>query len=52
MDVLTPSMSVHYYVPGACRDQEEVIGCSGTGVTHGCDPLYGCGELNLGPLKE
>lgn len=30
----------------------ESVGFLGTGITDTCELLYGCGELNLGPLKE
>ena len=34
------------------RKSEDGVKYPGTGVTDGCEPLYGCWESNLGPLKE
>jgi hypothetical protein len=31
---------------------EEGVKTPGTGATDGCEPSYGCWELNLGPLQE
>jgi hypothetical protein len=31
---------------------EEGIESPGTGFTDGCEPSFGCWELNLGPLEE
>lgn len=35
-------------VPGTPKSQK----VPGTGVTDGCEPLFGCWELVLGPLQE
>ena len=51
MGVLPTCVSVHY----VCTVLKEAFrGCwiPGTGVRHGCEPWYGCWELNTGPLKE
>lgn len=34
------------------QSSEEGVGSSGPGVTDGCEPSCGCGELNLGSCKS
>lgn len=49
MSVLAVYIRMHHVQ--AWYPERGIKSCD-TGVIDGCEPLYGCGDLNLGPLQE
>ena len=41
-----------YPVHSVFADAKEAIRSCGTRVTEGCEPVFGCSELNLNSLKQ
>lgn len=52
LDVLSLFMCVYHMCPQYTLTPEEGIGSLGTRLTGGCEPPYGCWELNPGLLQE
>ena len=51
MGNLHECMSVHHTCTVPTKPEENIVSL-GTRVTEGCEPPYGCWELNQGPLDE
>jgi hypothetical protein len=52
MSVLPACVPLYHLYAWSVQRTEEDIGSPGTGVTGGCEPLFGCWESNLGPVQE